>query len=386
MFSHDSIRFDLLRQRAFNLRWATVPEGVIPLTAADPDFPCAPEIREAVIEYTQSGYLSYGPPEGLADFRTALQHYFLSNRQYSLPIDQLLPIDSAAFGIQVVCKSLLSPGDEALLFDPVDFLFQYCIERAQGIPVRFPIPPGTEAVDFSRLEALITPKTKLICLCNPLNPTGKVFTREELTELGRIAVQHGIPVLSDEIWSDIVFEPHTFTSLGSLSNDISQHTITVTGFSKSYGLAGLRIGVLATENKALFQRLFETSLHQFTVHGANVLGQVAGTAALTHAQGWLRAYVAHLDRMRRLVSDRINSMKGLSTQAPEGCFVSFVNIEQTGMNSEAFQQHLLDKAKVLVVPGLSRWFGPGAEGYVRLSFATSEQVLTEALNRIEESL
>jgi aspartate/methionine/tyrosine aminotransferase len=132
--------------------------------------------------------------------------------------------------------------------------------------------------------------------------------------------------------------------------------------------------------------LFETSLHQFTVHGANVLGQVAGTAALTHAQDWLRAYVAHLDRMRRLVSDRINSMKGLSTQAPEGCFVSFVNIEQTGMNSEAFQQHLLDKAKVLVVPGLSRWFGPGAEGYVRLSFATSEQVLTEALNRIEESL
>lgn len=386
MFTNDSINFHLLKERAFNLRWATVAEDVIPLTAADPDFPCAPEIRQAINEYVQSGYLSYGPAEGLSLFREALQHFFLSKRAYSLPVDQILPIDSAAFGIQLVCNTLLKPGDEAILFDPVDFLFSFSITQADATPVRFPIPPGAHAVDFERMEALITPKTKLICLCNPLNPTGKVFTPSELSELGRIAVKHKLYILSDEIWSDIVFEPHTFTSIGSLSPEIANQTVTVSGFSKAYGLAGLRIGVVATTNNPLFQRIFETSLHTFTVHGANVLGQVAGTAALTHAQAWLTSYVAHLDRMRSLVTNRVNEIKGLRTLAPEGCFVSFVNIEDTGFSAEQFQVHMLEKARVLVVPGLSRWFGPGAEGYVRLSFATSEHVLTEALNRIEAAL
>ena len=386
MFEHHSINFEALTSRAFNLRWATVEEGVIPLTAADPDFPCSPLITEAIAEYIKPGYLNYGPAEGLPSFKQALQDFFAEKRNYHLPFDQILPVDSAAFGIQVVCNALLQPGDEAIIFDPVDFLFQYCIEQAQGIPIRFPIPPNAGYVDFNELEALITPRTKLICLCNPLNPTGKVFSKSELTTLGELAIKHNVVVLADEIWSDIVFSPHTFTSLGSLSPEISTHTITVTGFSKSYALAGLRIGVLATGNKDLFTKVFTASKHTFTVHGANVLGQVAGTAALTMAQPWLNDFVAHLDAMSTLVTHRINNMKGLSAQAPEGCFVSFINIKETGFTAETFQQHLLNEAKVLVVPGLTRWFGPGAEGHVRISFASSEVLLTEALNRIESAL
>ncbi|MFT6983488.1 MAG: aspartate/methionine/tyrosine aminotransferase [Crocinitomicaceae bacterium] len=386
MFEHHSINFEILKERAFNLRWATVQDGVIPLTAADPDFPCATEISDSIIEYAKSGYFNYGPTEGLAAFKQALHCFFKEKRDYNLAAEQILPVDSAAFGIQVVCKALLSPGDEAIIFDPVDFLFQFCITQTQGIPIRFPILPGASTVDFALLESLITPKTKLICLCNPLNPTGKVFTREELLELGRITVKHNLVVLSDEIWSDIVFTPHKFTSLGSLSPEISERTITVTGFSKSYGLAGLRTGVIASANKEIYRKLFETSLHTYTVHGANILGQVAGIAALTKAQSWLTSYVSHLEKMRALVTERINQMNGLSTIAPEGCFVSFINIKETGHSAESFQKHMLEKANVLVVPGLSRWFGPGAEGYVRISFATSEEVLTEALNRIEEAL
>jgi aspartate/methionine/tyrosine aminotransferase len=386
MFQHNQIDFHLLQKRAYNLRWASVPKDVIPLTAADPDFKCARVIQEAIENYTRGGYFSYAPAEGLPEFKDATSNFFKSKRNLKIDASHILPVDSAAYGIYLVCKTFLNPSDEAIIFDPVDFLFQYSIENLGANPIRFPIPPGTEKVDFSNLEKLITPRTKLICLCNPLNPTGKVFKREELKQLGEIAVKHGVVILSDEIWSDIVFEPNVFTSIACLSEDISNQVITVSGFSKSYGLAGLRIGLVATTNKNFFELIFNNSLHQSTVHGANSLGQIAAAAALNEAQDWLCDFVNHLHTMRDLVTERINSIKGLKTIAPEGCYVSFVNITETGMSPEEFQKRMFEKAKVAVVPGLRQWFGPGADGYIRLSFATSYEILTEAINRIELAL
>jgi aspartate/methionine/tyrosine aminotransferase len=377
---------EILKNRAYNLRWATVPEGVIPLTAADPDFKCAPVILQTIQEYVNGGYFSYSPAEGLPEFKESMSIFLKTKRNVSIEPENILPVDSAAFGIYLTCKTILKPSDEAIIFDPVDFLFQYSIEQVGAKAVRFSIPQGTEKVDFSNLEKLITTKTKLICLCNPLNPTGKVFSKEEIQTLGEIAVKHNIYILSDEIWSDIVFKPAVFTSIASINDDISNHTILVTGFSKSYGLAGLRIGVIATQNRLLFQNIFEVSLHQSTIHGANSIGQIAATAALTNAQDWLAGFVNHLQNMRDLLTSRINHISGLSTIAPDGCYVSFINIQQTGMNSENISNHLLKNAKVAVVPGLPKWFGEGAEGHIRISFATTEEVLNEALNRIEKAL
>lgn len=386
MFQTSQIDFQILKERAYNLRWASVPEDVTPLTAADPDFKCAPVIQEAIEKYTRGGYFSYAPAEGLPQFKEAAHNFFKTKRSYLIDPSQILPVDSAAYGIYLVCKTFLKPTDEAIIFDPVDFLFQYSIENVGAKPVRFSIPVGTDNVNFSKLEELITPKTKLICLCNPLNPTGKVFKREELEELGKIALKHNIIILSDEIWSDIVFTPHIYTSIGSISDSISNQVVTVSGFSKSYGLAGLRIGLIASTNKDLFERIFNSSLHQSTVHGANSLGQIAAATAMNEAQDWLTAFVEHLQAMRDLLSERINSIDGLKTLAPEGCYVNFVDITQTGMNSEGFHKYILEKAKVAVVPGLSKWFGPGAEGFIRISFATSSDILNDALNRIEKAL
>lgn len=386
MFQTDQIDFQQLRLRAYNLRWASVPKDVIPLTAADPDFKCATVIREAIENYTKGGYFSYAPAEGLPEFRDAVSNYYNEKRSYLIDSNQILPVDSAAYGIFLVCKTFLELNDEAIIFDPVDFLFQYSIEKNGGKPVRFSIPSGTEKVDFSKLEELITPRTKLICLCNPLNPTGKVFKKEELKELGEIAVKHNIIILSDEIWSDIVFSPNVFTSIGSISNQISNQVVTINGFSKSYGLAGLRIGLIASSNCELFDKIFANSLHESTVHGANSIGQIAAVAALNSAQDWLAEFVSHLQNMRNLLTNRINSISGLKTLAPEGCYVSFVDVSDTGMTSEEFHKRMFEKAKVAVVPGLSKWFGPGAEGYIRISFATSSDILNEALNRIEKQL
>lgn len=381
MFDSTAVNLEILKQRAYNLRWATVPQGVIPLTAADPDFPSAPEIAEAITRFVKDRYLCYGPPDGLPDFKESVATFFQDKRNIPAKPAYIFPVDSAAFGIFVICQAFLSPNDEAIIFDPVDFLFRYSVETVGGKAVSFAIPAGTEKVDFEELEQLITPQTRLICLCNPLNPTGKVFTREELLQLGNIACKHNLIILSDEIWSDIIYNPHTYTSIASLDEAIRERTVTVTGYSKSYGLAGLRIGSVMASNQAHFDKLIKVSLHQSTVHGANVIGQIAATTALNECDYWLKALVEHLHHMKQLCVTELNSMKGVSCIAPEGCYVAFANITRTGKTSKEIHELLLNEAKVAVVPGLKEWFGAGADGYIRLSFATSNEILTQALTQ-----
>lgn len=383
MFDSGSVKLDILKKRAYNLRWATVPEGVIPLTAADPDFPCAPEIADAISSFVQDRYFSYGPSEGIPEFKESLAKYFQQKR--NIPADPafILPVDSAAFGIYITCKAFLAEGDEAIIFDPVDFLFRYSIESVGGVAVPFAIPPGTDSVDFLQLEKLITKNTKLICLCNPLNPTGKVFTKAELGQLGAIACRHDLIILSDEIWSDIVFAPHVYTSIASINEEIRNRVITVTGFSKSYGLAGLRIGAVMASNKKDFSKIVDSSLHTSTIHGANVLSQIAATAALDSCGYWLSDFLGHLQRMRDLCVAELNTIPGFDCIAPEGCYVAFINIKGTGKTSKEIQEILLNKGKVSVVPGLKEWFGDGATGYIRISFATSEKLLREAIAGIK---
>lgn len=386
MFENNTVNLPILKQRAYNLRWATVPEGVIPLTAADPDFPSAPAIAQALVKATQDRYLCYGPPSGLPLFKESVSRFFNEKRQVPATPELLFPVDSAAFGIYVICKTFLKPGDEAIIFDPVDFLFRYSIETIGAAAVPFAIPPGTDKVDVSEMEKKITKKTKMICLCNPLNPTGKVFTKSELEEIGQLAIKHKLIILSDEIWSDIIFEPHTYTSMASLGEEIRNHTVTVTGYSKSYGLAGLRIGAVLASNPDHFEKLMQASLHQSTIHGANILGQVAAATALNECGEWLDQFVKHLQSMRDLCVRELNSMNGFHCIAPEGCYVAFVNITGTGKSSQEVRDWLFEKAQVAVVPGLKQWFGDGAEGYIRLSFATSEEILGDALQRIKKTV
>ncbi|HXB06823.1 MAG TPA: pyridoxal phosphate-dependent aminotransferase [Puia sp.] len=386
MFDPNLVDLPVLRERAYNLRWATVPQDVIPLTAADPDFPFPPPVLEAIQRFSAARYFSYTPAEGWPEFRASMAEFFTHKRNWPASPADILPVDSAAFGIYLTCKAFLSTGDEAIIFDPVDFLFRYSVEAAGARAIAFPIPADTGVVDFQLLESLLTSRTKLICLCNPLNPTGKVFTAAELATLGALALKHNLLILSDEIWSDIVFAPHSFTSIASLDPAIRQSTITITGFSKSYGLAGLRIGAVAATHPPHWQRIFEASLHASTVHGVNILSQVAASAALRECGEWLDGFVCHLHAMRRLCVDSLNAIPGISCKLPQGCYVAFADIRGTGLSSAEMRDILFHRAKVAVVPGLAQWFGPGAEGYIRLSFATSEKILQDALGRIQSTI
>ena len=386
MFDPTLIDLPILRKRAYNLRWATVPGDVIPLTAADPDMPCAPQIAEAIARFAGQRYFCYGAPEGMPEFRESMAAYFQSRRQIPASAGWIFPVDSAAFGIYLTCKAFLKAGDEAIIFDPVDFLFRYAIEGASARAVPFAIPPGNAPVEFGWLEKLINKRTRMICLCNPLNPTGKVFSRQELQQFGELAVRHDLIILSDEIWSDIVYPPHTYISIASLGKEIRDRTVTITGFSKSFGLAGLRIGAVMASNREHYNLLFNTSLHKSTVHGANLLSQVAATAALNECGDWLQGFLQHLHRMRDLCVTTLNSIDGISCPLPQGCYVAFPDVTSTGLTSGEMQELLFNEARVAVVPGLPEWFGEGASGHIRLSFATSEEILTQALERIKTTI
>lgn len=384
-FDPSAVDLSILSARAYNLRWAELPKGVIPLTAADPDFPIAPAVKNALQSYIDGGYLSYGPAGGFKEFKEAVANNYQLKNQVSYLPENVLPVDSAAFGIYIVCKALLQPGDEVIVFNPVDFLFKYSVEQVGGVAVAFDTPQSESRMDFSGLSALITAKTKMICLCNPLNPTGKVFTKDELEDLSKIVETHDLYVLSDEIWSDIVFDPHQFYAFSSIERTFSK-TITVTGYSKSYGLAGLRIGSILCPDERIYQKILLKSQHQSTVHGVNVLGQIAATAALNDAQLWLDGFVKHLHNMRDLAIQELNEMPGVSCDSPQGCYLVFPNIEATPYTAEELHRALLKEAKVAVVPGMPEWFGTGAQGHIRLSFATSEEILSEALERIKKFL
>ena len=385
-FTDADVPLQLLRARAFNLRWATLPPDVIPLTAADPDFAVAPAITAAMIDYIQGGVFSYGPAEGLPSFRAACAQMRTTRKGHSCDPAQILAVDSAAAGMLHVARLALKPGDEAIVFDPVDFLFKSSVEAAGGQVRLLPIEPTTGMIDFSALEALVSARTRLLCVCNPHNPLGRVLTADELRRLGDFAVAHDLLILNDEIWSDIVFDGRPFISLPTLSPAIAARTFTVQGLSKTFGLAGLRVGFVVAPTPALFDALLAVSMAQSTMTGVATLSQVGATAAYTHAWPWADAFVQHMQRMRDLALGVLAAVPGLQVRAPEGTYVLFPDVRAWDVEAEALTARLLHHHRVAVVPGATRWFGPGAEGHLRICFATAEGVLRTGLTRLCEGL
>jgi aspartate/methionine/tyrosine aminotransferase len=208
-----------------------------------------------------------------------------------------------------------------------------------------------------------------------------VFTELELQQLAKAAEKHNLIILSDEIWSDIVFSPSRYISMAALP-EAAMRTVVVTGFSKSYGLAGLRAGAVIAPNSQLLELVMQASDQRSTVHGCNVLAQVAATAALKEAQPWLDQFLIHLHEMRALTVDALNALPGVKCAMPDGCYVAFANVSETGMDAEALSKKWLNEAKVSVVPGLPKWFGSRAQGHIRISFATSRDILEQAFERI----
>ena len=387
LFADGAINRPLLNQLAFNYRWATHPDGVIPLTAAESDFAVAEVIREAIARHAADGYLCYLPPAGLPLLRETAAAHLSAKHGLALEADRVLVTDGAAAALFLAAKTLLRPGDEALIPDPGDFLLERSVLAAGGQVRRYRLEAANGyRLDAAALEALVTPRTRMITLCSPHNPLGRVWSRDELIGVAAVAERHNLMLLSDEVWSDIVHAPHRHIATASLDAAISRRTLTVYGLSKGYNLAGLRVGLLISPDTASHGRLLQAAHAHETVFGASVLSQVAAAAAYRDAGPWLERFVAHLTRRRDQALQRLRAMPGVRCPNPEGTYVVFPDISAICADQDRLVQHLLERHQLAVVPGSSAFFGDGARGHIRISTATSSALLEEGLSRLAAGL
>ena len=385
-FTNEDIRFDVLRRRAYNLRWAEQPDDVIPLTAADHDFPAAPEVVQALQDYIAEGYFSYTPHRGLPEFREAAARVLREQKREPVNPSCILPIDSAARGMSVIAKAFLSPGDEVIVFDPVDFLFRTTMQAAGAKVVLFPTKVREDHISLEGLEDYITPKTKMLGLCNPHNPMGMLYRAEDLQYLLDLSEKYGFYIMNDEIWSGIIYPGERFLSINEFGAERNARTLSVYGFSKDYGLAGLRVGFVYCLNEALFEPLAAAAEVDSTIGGVSSLSQIAAIACLEKGAPRLRAFMQQMEKNRDYALARLNAMPGVRCHKPQATFVLLPDIRATGLDAQTLVNRLREEYKVALVPGGERFFGPGSEGYVRICLATSHEVLEEGLNRMERGL
>ena len=385
-FTNENIKFDVLRQRAYNMRWAEQDADVIPLTAADHDFPCAPEVVQALQDYIKEGYFTYTPHRGFPSFKQAIAKAMKERKNEDVNPDFVLPIDSAARGMKVIADAVLQPGDEVIVFDPVDFLFRTSMESAGAKVILFPTNLQSDCVSLEGLEDYITPKTKMLGFCNPHNPMGMLYKKEDLDYLLRLSEKYGFYIMNDEIWSDMIYPECEFTSLLHFGAERNARTLTVYGFSKTFGLAGLRIGCEYTMNQEMYDRVVKASLVDTTIGGIDALSQIAGEAALKYGFPRVDAFRAQIAENRDYALARIEKMPGIKCHKPQATFVLFPDITGTGWDPVDLIDVLKEKYRVALVPGGARFFGPGSEGHIRICLSTSREVLEEGLNRLEACL
>lgn len=385
LFGDARVRPDLLRDQS-SIRWGAYPSDVIPLTAAEPDFPGPQAVRDAMILSLADGYCPYASPAGLGELREAFSDVAKARYGISATPDRVVLAPGTAAALWGVVHLLCGEGDECILLDPVDLLFGQAIDAAGARRVYCPLDKRTGRLDPDRLASLITPRTALICLCNPHNPLGTVFSEETLRAVAETADAHGLPVLSDEVWNEIVYPPAVHVSMAALDTTSSQRIYTLTGLSKTFALPGLRMGCViapnareATELQLTFQRLG-------AAYSLTPFAQAGALAALRHGWPWRDAFLAHLQEMRDYCVERLNAIPGVFCGRPDGTFVLFPDTSSSGLDSRAMGEFLLAEARVAVVAGTTEWFGPAAEGNIRISYATSRGVLEEALNRMERAV
>ncbi len=360
--------FDLLGDR----------KDVISLTVGEPDFMTPYHIREAGIESLEKGRTFYTSNNGILELRREICNYL--NRRFGLtyePKSEVIVTVGGSEAIDLTVRALIEPGDEAIIPVPSFVCYGPIVELAHGKPVfietkeedNFKLRPEA-------LRAAITPKTKLLILPYPNNPTGAVMTKDELEEIAQILEGTNIMVLSDEIYGELTYgRRHTaFATVGNMW----ERTITVSGFSKAYAMTGWRLGYLCAPKELVTQM---HKIHQYAIMCAPTTSQLAAIEALKHGDPDIEMMANEYNRRRKYILDGLRKM-GIDTFEAEGAFYVFPRIGKFGLSSDDFCQKLLDEKGVAIVPGNA--FGDCGEGYARISYAYSVEHITEALKRMNE--
>ena len=362
---------------------------VISFGAGEPDFDTPGHIKEAAIQAIEGGFTKYTPVGGIDELKDAIIEKFRKDNGLSYERSQILVSCGGKHAIYNLAQALFEPGDEVIIPAPFWVSYPPIVELAGASPV---IIETSEADGFrispERLKQAITPKTKALILNSPSNPTGAAYNRQELEALAEIILENGIYVISDEIYEKIVFAGYRFTSIASLDRNVKDRTIIVHGISKTYAMTGWRIGFTAGPAE-LIQAM--ASVQSQSTSNPTSIAQKAAVVALAGPQEPVKAMVRVFQERRDLMVGRLNAIEGVSCFRPQGAFYVFPNFSswfgrtyeaQEVSNSMELADYFLTTAQVALVPGLSF----GAEGYERLSFATSTENIQKGLDRMEEAL
>lgn len=353
-------------------------DHVISLSIGEPDFTTPWHVRQEGIESLRKGHTWYSPNRGFAELRDQICKYYARrfNVEYD-PEKEVVVTVGGSEAIDICIRAIVNPGDEVLIPQPAFVCYEPMTIMAGGKPVII----ETKAEDGFRLttgqlEAAITPKTKLLILPFPNNPTGAVMRREHLEQIAAVIEKHDILVLSDEIYGELTYGKERHVSFADIKG-MKERTVVVSGFSKAYAMTGWRLGYALGPEEVISQML---KLHQYAIMSAPTTAQYAAIEALKHGDSDIERMREEYDTRRKLIVDEFCRM-GLTCFEPEGAFYVFPSIKIAGLSSEEFCEQLIYAQHVAIVPGTA--FGDCGEGFARVSYSYSLKHIKEALERIE---
>lgn len=353
---------------------------IVHLEIGEPDFETPAHIREAAKDALDRGYTHYTPSAGLPELREAIAKHIGRARGYPVSPDEVVVTPGAKPIMFFVITALVDRGDEVIYPNPGFPIYESVINFVGGVPVPIPLLEETGfGFDMAEFDRRVGPKTKLIIINSPQNPTGGVLSRDELGRIAEAARHYRIPVLADEIYDHFLYEGE-FASITAFPG-MRELTIILNGFSKTYAMTGWRLGygvmhVPLAEHVTRLMTNSNSCTASFT--------QIAGVRALEGDQGEVHRMVAEFKRRRNIIVEGLNGLPGVSCRTPQGAFYAFPNITRLGKPSREVADYLLNEAGVALLSGTS--FGRYGEGYLRISYATSEANLRKALERMAPAL
>lgn len=363
--------------------------NVIGFGAGEPDFDTPEHIKKAAILAIENGFTKYTPASGILELKQAICNKLKKDNNLDYTPAHIVISNGAKHSLVNVFQAICNPGDEIIIPAPYWVSYPEMVKIANAIPV---IVKTSEQNRFKfnieQIKQALTKKTKAIIINSPGNPTGTVYSEEELTEIADLAVKYGLFVVSDEIYEKLIYDGYKHVSIASLNDKIKYQTIVVNGVSKTYAMTGWRIGYTAS-NIEIAQIMGNIQSH--ATSNPNSIAQKAAEAAINGSQDIINTMVSEFVCRRDYMVKRISSIPGLSCVTPNGAFYVLMNISKIIGNqiegikingSDDFANVLLEKSQVALIPGS----GFGIDTHVRLSYATSLQNITEGLNRIEELL
>lgn len=356
-------------------------ENVIHFELGRPDFDTPEYIKEAACRALAEGKVHYTSNYGTIELRQAIADKLRRENHVDYKASEILVTVGLSEAVFAVLAAILNEGDEILVPDPVWLNYVNVPNLLGAVPITYSLKEETGfQMDLDEIRTRITPKTKAIVIVTPNNPTGGVLTEDVLKELADIVISNDLMVLADEIYERLVYDGEKHISIASLPG-MKERTFTLNGMSKAYAMDGWRLGyVAAPENYIVTMNKF----HQHNTTCAPSFVQAAAVAALTGEGDKVNTMVKEYRRRRDCAVKAINEIPGLSCRCPKGAFYIFINCRELHKSCEEMADYLLEEAKIALVPG--NVFGPGGEGYLRMSFANSYENVEEGCRRLREAV